>query len=185
MSSGILCHISRRQIIEWYTLLSLIVYDNNPTITALEFHTEWCCDRHVDEVFDLDDFLPSSIFTGNKDEPSLKRKKRPTYRRVCDRAELDTRIISWLQSASEQDPLRGVRAMYDILSHKQRTKLVRAPAKSIRSTSKLAEILEETAEWKGEWADSLLEVIIMYDADLAAKKKAANVPAQKKSKTNH
>lgn len=160
-------------------------YRTNTRLTALAYNTQFCCDRHTDEVFDLEDFLPGAIFTSIPVSPSLKRKKRPTYRRICDRAALDDRIISWLQTSSEQDPLRGIRAMYDILSHKQRSKLVRAPAKSICTAAKLVELLEETEEWRGEWANSLLEVVVAYDRELAeTKKKSAPVPIQKKSKSS-
>lgn len=74
------------------------------------------------------------------------------YRNTKDRSALDSRLISWLQAATDNDPLQGVRATYDILSHAQRVKLVRAVPNSISSAATLVELLEETTEWGAEWA---------------------------------
>lgn len=68
---------------------------------ALAYNTQWCCDRHDDAVFNLEDFLSSSSYS---EEPiklpdTRKRKKRPKYRPTLDRPALDDRIIVWLHFA--------------------------------------------------------------------------------------
>ncbi|KAF8232785.1 hypothetical protein L208DRAFT_1126894, partial [Tricholoma matsutake] len=75
-------------------------------------------------------------------------------------------LISWVKSAHENDPLCGVRAMYDILSHQQRIKLVRASMKSIQSSEDIVTLLEETNEWGKEWAGPLADLVMKYNEEL-------------------
>lgn len=78
----------------------------------------------------------------------------------------------------------GSCAMYDILSFKQRSILVRAPEKSISSPSQIVRMLEETEEWGEEWANALFLLISEYDKELSAQKKSQKVPPSKKKKTS-
>ena len=144
------CHLSSKL----YTLI----------ISALDYTDEFCCDRHQDDVFDLNDHLPALTY-----EPVnttvMKRKARPIYRPKVDRLPLDSRIIAWLKSSSENDPLCGVRTMDGILSFRQRVKLVRATPDPVHSAGIIVNLLEETEEWGSEWGGSLAELISAYDRE--------------------
>ncbi|KAF8233695.1 hypothetical protein L208DRAFT_1265478 [Tricholoma matsutake] len=132
-------------------------------------------------AFNLTDFLPGLLFVGELPATKPKRK-RPTYRPTKDWPALDSRLVSWLKSVHENDPLRGVRAMYDILSHQKHVKLVRTSSKSIRSPEDIVTLLEETNEWGKEWAGPLAELVMTYNVELKATASKSNHP-QKKRKT--
>lgn len=140
---------------------------------ALDFCTEFCCSHHSDVVFDIQvaTFLPSPLFQLGT-PTATKRKAGAVYRPLPEREVLDRNVIQWLKSASENDPLRGVRTMYDILSIPARRKLVSAASGSVRSCEAIISLLEETPEWGEEWAASLLEVIKNFDHDIASQKGA-------------
>lgn len=114
------------------------------------------------------------------------------YRAKKDRAGLNLELITWLQKASENDALYGVRATYDILSFSQRVQLIRAPPNTITSATSITTILDESTEWGDEWATQLFKVISSYDQFLiAARVQAARIDretrvanrAQKKTRT--
>ena len=138
---------------------------------ALDFWTEFCCTHHSDVVFNIAKFLPSPLFV-LAIAMVTKRKAGAVYRPLPEREVLDQNVIKWLKAASENDPLPGVRTMYDILSIPARRKLVSAASGSVRSCEEIISLLEETPEWGEEWAASLLEVIINFDRDVASQKGA-------------
>ena len=157
--------------------------------TALHFDTPFCCDRHEDDVFDLNDFLPSLLYTAALTTTLTKRKApapRVKRRMVKDRQALDLRLIQWLISASENDPLCGVRSVVDILSDHNRAMLICANPASLSSPHTITKLLDETEEWAEEWSAQLLGVIHQYDKELAASgvkdKTLQTRPSQKKSK---
>ncbi|KAF8055761.1 P-loop containing nucleoside triphosphate hydrolase protein [Lyophyllum atratum] len=157
-------------------------YLGDESSTALDFTTEFCC-GHDDPSFRLQDFLPGLLFTAITIPTAIKRKARPKYRPVKERLELDTRIIAWLRDCHHNDALRGSRSMYDILSHKQRTTLVRAPRTSMTSPEAVTSLLNESKEWGVEWSLSLFKLLEAYDADLMASKapiRKKNLVPQKK-----
>jgi hypothetical protein len=145
---------------------------------ALDFWTEFCCSHHSEVVFDIVKFLPSPLF-----EPAAptatKRKASTIYRPIPEREVLDQKVIEWLKISSENDPLRGVRTMYDILSIPARRKLVSAASGSICSREAIISLLEETPEWGVEWSASLLEVIVNYDNGLASQRVAGSKRAKR------
>jgi hypothetical protein len=95
-----------------------------------------------------------------------KRKKRAVYRKTNEREGLDEAIVKWVRSAFENDPLRGTRAIYDILTYSQRLKLVCAPPESVRTPEAVTALLEESEEWEREWAAPLCQVVRDYDSGL-------------------
>lgn len=117
---------------------------------------------------DLNGFLPAPLFGGDPPSGPAKRKRGNIYRPTLERNPLDLRIITWLASMVEGSHNRCPRSPYDILSHRQRLLLVRSPAALLSSSDSIAEVLDESSEWKDSYADSLFEVIRNYDAELAA-----------------
>jgi hypothetical protein len=97
-----------------------------------------------------------------------KRKKRAVYRKPNEREGLDTAIVKWVRAVFENDPLRGTRTIYDILSYNQRLKLVCAPQDSVQTPEAITALLEESEEWAGEWAAPLYQVVKDYDLSLKA-----------------
>ena len=160
---------------------------------ALHYNTTFCCDRHDDDVFDLDEFLPSPMYTSVLPTTLTKRKEPPAprvkKRLVKDRQALDRRLIQWLISASQDDHLCGVRAVVDILSDRNRSILVCAHPASLSSPDIITKLLDETGEWGEEWSAPLLDVIRQYDKDISSsvvKNKALQAqPSQKKVKISH
>ncbi|KAF8055298.1 P-loop containing nucleoside triphosphate hydrolase protein [Lyophyllum atratum] len=139
-------------------------YLDDTTENALDFITKFCCDRHEDTIFDLADFLPGKIYTGDPPLPPTKRKKAVKYRAKKDRNRLDALLVNWLQTVTQD----GYQEAYDILAFPQRFTLVRTLPKLIRSPADLARLLGETEEWQLEWAASLFELVSGYDRELAA-----------------
>ncbi|KAF8241150.1 hypothetical protein L208DRAFT_1464151 [Tricholoma matsutake] len=157
--------------------------------TALHFNTTFCCDRHKDDVFDLNDFLPSPLYTGTSMSTLTKRKAPAPHvkrRVVKDWQALDLHLIKWLTSASENDPLHGVQSVVDILSDHNRAMLICANPALLFSPCTITKLLDETQEWAEEWSALLLDVIRQYDNELAASgvnnKALQTQPSQKKSK---
>jgi hypothetical protein len=159
-------------------------------ITALVYNTPFCCDRHDDDIFDLEDFLPGPLYTGNLFSSSVKRKKpapRKTYCPTVERPDLDKRLIKWLNEANENDHLRGFRATYDILSDHNRFLLGHASPKELKSPADITKLLGETAEWGSEWAALIFAEIRSYDKHLSeardVRKEVSGVLVTKKAKT--
>jgi hypothetical protein len=138
---------------------------------ALDFWTEFCCSHHCEIMFDIAKFLLGPLFELAA-PTATKRKAGTVYRPIPEREILDQNVIKWLKDSSENDPLRGVRTIYDILSIPARRKLVSAAPGSVRSSEAIISLLEETPEWGEEWSASLLEVIAKFDCDLASQKVA-------------
>jgi hypothetical protein len=114
--------------------------------------------------------------------------KQKSYRAVKERAELDQCLIAWLTAAHENDPLRGVWAMYDILPHSNQVNLVRAKANSLRMLQSITELFEQTKEWEEEWAQSLFAVVMDYECHLKSRGKeisVVNSHVPKKTKVSH
>ena len=152
---------------------------------ALRYNTIFCCDRHGDNVFDLDDFVPGSVFNSFantavkcKDPPTAHSKNCP----VKQRHMLDDHLIKWLITTTQSD---GSRAGCDILSDQNCSLLVRAPPNSLHSPSHITQLLDETAEWEKDWAALLLEVISMYDKQIVVVLSTSKLLVQKKVKTSH
>ncbi|KAF8054015.1 P-loop containing nucleoside triphosphate hydrolase protein [Lyophyllum atratum] len=139
-------------------------YLNDTSSNALDFLTEFCCDRHQDSVFDLSDFLPGPIYTGDPPVGPIKRKKPPVYRNKKDRYALDACLITWLKITTQD----GRRAAYDILASLQRRTLVRAQPKSINCPAAITKLLGETDEWARDWAEPLFKIVTEYDKGLEA-----------------
>lgn len=125
----------------------------------------------MDSPFDLNDFLPSLLFGGDPPPLPAKQKRGNNYRPPIERNALDLRLLTWLTSSVQSNQNIGHFTPYDILSHRQRVVLVRSPASLLFSADAITNILDESAEWKETYADSLFEVIRKYDADLFTAKK--------------
>ena len=138
-------------------------------ITALDYNTMFCCDRHDDDIFDLDDFLPGTMYNGSSSILSTKRKNPPQnkYRPTKERSGLDNSLIKWLIQASEDDPLHGVQATYDILSDPNQSALVRTPFKQLQSPNDITKLFDEMEEWGNEWAALLFKEVQDYEKGLA------------------
>ncbi|KAF8871179.1 P-loop containing nucleoside triphosphate hydrolase protein [Infundibulicybe gibba] len=153
---------------------------------ALDFHTEFCCDRHPDSPFDLQQMLPGSIFPGDPPPRPGKRKQPNTkYRPTHERSTLDLRIILWLESRVNANP-NCPRTTYDILTHQQRLTLVRTPATLIPSANSIVQLLGESDEWEANYATSLYKVFEDYASDLTkaaaeAKKEEADKKAEERA----
>ncbi|KII90705.1 hypothetical protein PLICRDRAFT_106554 [Plicaturopsis crispa FD-325 SS-3] len=150
--------------------------DDDPS--ALAFTNAWCCDRvHAGDIesskppFDLQSFFPSPLHTLLPKE-KVSRKRANKYRPVPEREVLEKLIRGWRSHAHQSDPLRFVRPATYILSNDSIKKLVMAPHSSLPSPTSLAVLLEETDEWKGEWADSLYIAISDYGKSIELEKKS-------------
>jgi hypothetical protein len=150
----------------------------------------FCCDRHDDDVFDLNEFLPSPLYTDVPSTIGTKRKEPPTprvkKRVVKEREALDHRLIQWLTTASQNDHLRGVQAAVDILSDRNRAILVCTHPALLASPNAITKLLDETEEWQEEWSTLVFDVIRQYDKDIAASgvtnRESKSGPAQKRVK---
>ncbi|KDR79157.1 hypothetical protein GALMADRAFT_63303 [Galerina marginata CBS 339.88] len=150
-------------------------YLNDHSATAVKYTSQFCCDRH-DDGFDLQLFLPGTLYkiTGEKrkadslaDGPSTKLRPK------ADRIILDNKIIEWLKSEIEQDPIG--RPYYHILSDDQKKTLVRISSKDLQSSSTITNALDETEEWATQWASKLF--VLIFEHDLATKE-ASKAKAQ-------
>ncbi|KAG6905096.1 hypothetical protein DXG01_004885, partial [Tephrocybe rancida] len=154
----------------WVHLYEIVQQDqqlNWFSLTTLEFHTDFCCDRHDDSVFDLADFLPGELYYGDPladPNEAVKLKWPHVYRKKKDQYALEDRILTWLQSAATATD--QTQAMYDILAFPQHQVLIRALFKTINTVSKMAAFLEETLKWEEEWGQSLFDVIEQYEGEL-------------------
>ena len=118
----------------------------------------------------LANFLPGPLFSEIPPIGSSKRKKGPhvTYQKVVDWPTLDSHVIEWLQNASLNNVLQGVRMMYDILSFQQQLDLVHTHPRTIQLPQDMIKLLKETEEWSEEWAESLFLMISQYDKDIGS-----------------
>lgn len=172
MHQNIFLDIPRRQISNWYAARPLVTYIQPIIPQALEFTADFCCDYHEDSSFRLANFLPGPVFSDAMPAPPSKRKARLHYRPMKERCDLDSRLITWLRDQHRNNSQHKFRSMYDILSHKQRTTLVRAPKASLTSPDTVVKLLDESEEWRAMWSSPLFELVKSYDQELLARKVA-------------
>ncbi|KAF9537104.1 hypothetical protein CPC08DRAFT_651860, partial [Agrocybe pediades] len=136
-------------------------YLNDKSPEAMQFTTQFCCDRH-DDGFSLEAELPGFLYCGAVEESATEgRSVQNRYRPKYERPALDRLLIDWVERMAEED--KTLRAPYDILSHMQRDKIQRVAFKNISSPSRIREILNETEEWEAEWASQIYQIIRDYE----------------------
>ncbi|KAJ7677144.1 P-loop containing nucleoside triphosphate hydrolase protein [Mycena olivaceomarginata] len=160
--------------------------DASPTALSID---KWCCDRpHLENPaihFDKRSFFPGrfiyedengAIYAGDVDEndrvhlnSAKKRKhnsKSTPNRKVADRDPLQTALRSWVSTAHASDRLRAVRPASFILDPKAIKALAAVHPDRMKTVEHVAAAVEETNEWKTEWAEPILSIILEFDAAL-------------------
>ena len=94
-------------------------------------------------------------------------KPNPKYHPTKDWPALDYRLIEWLKVEHATDSLRAVRPPHLILSQTQCLTLMCVHPTKITLPSNITALIEESAEWGDEWADTLFKVLVLFNADLA------------------
>lgn len=158
---------------------------------ALVYTAPFCCDTpaHPEAAsFKLQEFLPGPIFTESMvteelatKAATITRSTRHAYRSKAERPALDFRLIKWLENEHACDPLRDVRPPYHILSHTQREKLIRVHRNSIKASSDITELLDESKEWETEWANKIYQIIDSYNTELDAQKGTSHQTKRKRA----
>lgn len=131
--------------------------------TALEFTSPWCCDQH-DNRFDIQQFLLRPLHTGNEPAPPKTKHKHTQNHPVKDRDAPAKCLYSWHRLAHSNDRLCAIRPPTFLLDDLSIKTLIKIHLDHIQSSANIISTLNETEEWRQEWAAKILQVILDYDA---------------------
>ncbi|KAF8968077.1 hypothetical protein BDZ97DRAFT_1800730 [Flammula alnicola] len=167
------------------------------SLDALRFTSLACCDRHPGTGFHVRRYFKGrllyqdpntlDLFYGDVDEPDhqkvmqpLKAKLKATTksRPTKNREELVARLHLWRLDASTKDSLASVRPASFIIDNKSIIKLSKINPTEITQERIVTE-LDETEEWRDEWAGKIFEVIQKYAKELAALQDAEDTRASR------
>jgi hypothetical protein len=153
---------------------------------ALQFTTEWCCDRHPGTDFRLCTFFKgrllyqdpdtSVLYYGGADDPDReeilpppprnKRKAGVKVRATIERGPLRARLMAWRIQAHASDPLASVRPQTFIIDNIDINKLSRLHPTEVTDCQRVVSALNETQEWQASWSEQIYDIIRAYDQEL-------------------
>ena len=173
-------------------------------ISAFQFTNAWCCDRHPGSGFHIRHFFDGrllyqdadtlNLYYGSKNESDRelvplptkgKRKLAKKSRNSKDRQELVARLFNWRYIESSNDVLAVVRPASFIIDNKNIIKLSSIHPSELTNEAQVVVALNESQEWKSEWAMKIFDVIQTYDKELDTHRKtlvAKTKTNQKKAK---
>ncbi|KAJ7697338.1 hypothetical protein B0H17DRAFT_1197391 [Mycena rosella] len=150
---------------------------------ALEFRGPWCCDStkaHPGSTFNLQKLFLGPIFVTPVTTETRKRKASNKYRPTGERPALTQLLVDWLSATHAKSPLRFVRPPSFILDDVAIAALSRALPSSLSSASSVTELLHQTPEWHGLWAESVCAIIAGYKPEVV--KDGTKEPAAKRTR---
>jgi hypothetical protein len=136
--------------------------DCSQVIAAVKYTTKFCCDRHQNG-FNLQDFVPGTIFTGKDDKVPAEKKKRAVYRPVKDRVALEESIHTWRRHVHANDSVRMVMPARWIIDDGQIKTLAATLPSALSCPETITRILGKPSEWSKQYAHSLFNVIQKYE----------------------
>jgi hypothetical protein len=148
--------------------------------SALDFVTQFCCDRHNDG-FELCSFFPGEVFTGLELGEKKATRRREKKRIVKHRAALENLLRTWRSEAHQNDPLRTLRSVTWIIDDDKIKTLAALLPSKLQNPLDITQALEETEEWSNEWAQAIFNVICSFvpprDASIPKKRKGVFEPS--------